>query len=73
MVDLKKMQSEIDEMEKALEEPGAGDEEFRTDAPGTQAPGTYLTLTHQSKTTLAMILLITTSTYQSSKHGMQEL
>jgi hypothetical protein len=40
MVDLKAMQKEIDEMEKALEEPEAGAEEFRTDAPGTQAPGT---------------------------------
>jgi len=40
MVDLKKLQTEMDEMAKALEEPEVGVDDFRTDPPATDAPKT---------------------------------
>lgn len=51
MVDLKRMQEEMDNMEKSLEEPSAGEEELHTDAPGTDPPGTQAPGTQAPGTT----------------------
>lgn len=50
MTDLKGIQKELDDMEKALEVPEAGHEDLRTDPPPTDAPKTQLAPTQAPKT-----------------------